>query len=84
MLHLHRVQLQADVNLMNARNLGVIFGRKWSISRYQSTTDTDSNLFLATLMRSADPSREFADMAGKSLAIEYLIENAPSVFPTIS
>ncbi|KAL5528670.1 RGA2 [Sanghuangporus sanghuang] len=61
MLHLHRIQLNADVNLMNARNLGVIFG--------------------PTLMRSADPSREFADMAGKSLAIEYLIENAPSVFP---
>ncbi|EJD02801.1 RhoGAP-domain-containing protein [Fomitiporia mediterranea MF3/22] len=64
MSHLHRIQLNAEVNLMNARNLGVIFG--------------------PTLMRSADPSREFADMAGKSLAIEYLIENAPSIFPSVS
>ena len=29
MLHLHRVQLNADVNLMNSRNLGVIFGREF-------------------------------------------------------
>ncbi|KAH8119286.1 RhoGAP-domain-containing protein [Phellopilus nigrolimitatus] len=64
MTHLHRVQLQADVNLMTARNLGVIFG--------------------PTLMRSQDPSREFADMAGKSLSVEWLIENAPSVFPSPS
>ncbi|KAI5121576.1 hypothetical protein M0805_000755 [Coniferiporia weirii] len=64
MLHLHKVQSKADVNLMTARNLGVIFG--------------------PTLMRSSDPSREFSDMAGKSFAIEYLIENAPSVFPPLS
>ncbi|THH10505.1 hypothetical protein EW145_g1289 [Phellinidium pouzarii] len=64
MLHLHKVQSKADVNLMTARNLGVIFG--------------------PTLMRSKDPSREFADMAGKSFAIEYLIEHAPSVFPSSS
>ena len=38
----------------------------------------------ATLMRSRDPSREFADMAGKSLAIEWLIENAPFVFASRS
>lgn len=35
---------------------------------------------LATLMRSSDLNREYADMAGKALAIEWLIENAPSVF----
>ncbi|KAF8585944.1 RhoGAP-domain-containing protein [Ramaria rubella] len=60
MLHLHRVQLRSSENLMNARNLGVVFG--------------------PTLMRSSDLNREFADMAGKALAIEWLIENAPSVF----
>ena len=31
-------------------------------------------------MRSSDPNREFADMAGKALAIEWLVENAPVVF----
>jgi Rho-type GTPase-activating protein 1/2 len=31
-------------------------------------------------MRSSDLNREYADMAGKALAIEWLIENAPSVF----
>ncbi|TDL26247.1 RhoGAP-domain-containing protein [Rickenella mellea] len=60
MLHLHRVQLQSDVNRMNARNLGVVFG--------------------PTLMRSQDVAREFADMAGKALSIEWLVENAPVVF----
>lgn len=39
MLHLHRVQLKADVNLMNARNLGVIFGRKCSTSSNAATTN---------------------------------------------
>ena len=31
-------------------------------------------------MRSEDPGREFADMAGKALSIEWLVENAPMVF----
>jgi hypothetical protein len=31
-------------------------------------------------MRSADSAKEFADMAGKALAIEWLIENAATVF----
>ena len=35
---------------------------------------------LATLMRSRDPSQEFADMAGKALTIEWLIEHALTVF----
>lgn len=39
--------------------------------------------YVATLMRSSDPSQEFTDMAGKTLAIEWLIENAPAVFPTL-
>lgn len=60
MLHLHRVSLHADVNRMNARNLGVVFG--------------------PTLMRSRDFVNEFGDMAGSTLCMEWLIENAPSVF----
>ena len=34
----------------------------------------------ATLMRSSDSSQEFADMAGKALSIEWLVDNAPTVF----
>jgi len=37
-------------------------------------------VFGPTLMRSSDPAREFADMAGKALSIEWLVEHAPSVF----
>ena len=32
MLHLHGVMLQSDVNLMTARNLGVVFGRQYPFS----------------------------------------------------
>ncbi|QRV79292.1 Rho-type GTPase-activating protein 4 [Ceratobasidium sp. AG-Ba] len=60
MLHLSRVKDCSEENLMNARNIGVVFG--------------------PTLMRSADPSREFGDMAGKALTVEWLVENAPTVF----
>ncbi|GLB37138.1 putative protein kinase C conserved region 1 (C1) domains (Cysteine-rich domains) [Lyophyllum shimeji] len=60
MLHLNRVRDRAEVNKMNARNLGVVFG--------------------PTLMRSRDPAAEFHDMAGKALSIEWLVENAPSIF----
>ncbi|KAG2135490.1 RhoGAP-domain-containing protein [Suillus clintonianus] len=59
-LHLHRVLEHSDKNLMNARNLGVVFG--------------------PTLMRSSDPGSEFSDMAGKALMIEWLVDNAPSIF----
>jgi len=59
-LHLHRVQEHSDMNLMNARNLGVVFG--------------------PTLMWSRDPGSEFSDMAGKALMVEWLVENAPTVF----
>jgi Rho-type GTPase-activating protein 1/2 len=31
-------------------------------------------------MRSRDPNAEFSDMAGKALAVEWLIEKAPTVF----
>lgn len=34
----------------------------------------------ATLLRSADPNREFGDMAGKALSVQWMVENAPSVF----
>ncbi|KAG8694763.1 hypothetical protein FRC09_009615, partial [Ceratobasidium sp. 395] len=37
-------------------------------------------VFGPTLMRSADPSREFGDMAGKALTIEWLVDFAPTVF----
>lgn len=34
----------------------------------------------ATLMRSRDPNAEFADMAGKALTVEWLVENALALF----
>ncbi|KAH0828045.1 hypothetical protein J3R83DRAFT_3695 [Lanmaoa asiatica] len=59
-LHLHHVREHSDTNLMNSRNLGVVFG--------------------PTLMWSRDPGSEFSDMAGKALMIEWLVENAPTIF----
>ncbi|KAF8134448.1 RhoGAP-domain-containing protein [Boletus edulis] len=59
-LHLHRVRDHSDMNLMTARNLGVVFG--------------------PTLMWSRDPASEFSDMAGKALMVEWLVENAPTIF----
>jgi hypothetical protein len=41
-------------------------------------------LTAATLMRSRNPGAEFADMAGKALTIEWLVENAPTIFPPLS
>jgi hypothetical protein len=38
-------------------------------------------VFGPTLLRSADPSAEFADMAGKALVVEWLVENAHEMFP---
>ncbi|THH00751.1 hypothetical protein EW026_g1829 [Hermanssonia centrifuga] len=37
-------------------------------------------VFGPTLMRSRDPNAEFTDMAGKALTVEWLVENAPTVF----
>ncbi|KIJ68054.1 hypothetical protein HYDPIDRAFT_107662 [Hydnomerulius pinastri MD-312] len=62
MLHLHSVREHSDTNLMNARNLGVVFG--------------------PTLMWSRDPGSEFSDMAGKALMVEWLVDNAVSIFQT--
>lgn len=39
-----------------------------------------ADTFAATLMRSADPNREFGDMAGKALSIQWMVDNAPQVF----
>jgi len=78
MLHLHGIMMQSDVNLMTARNLGVVFGRQLSLLLPIVSLLMDCST--ATLMRSADSTKEFADMAGKALAIEWLIENAPTVF----
>lgn len=61
MIHLNKVCQRSERNLMNARNLGVVFG--------------------PTLMRSRNPGAEFSDMAGKALAIEWLVGNAPEIFP---
>ncbi|KAG8984594.1 hypothetical protein FRB90_005212, partial [Tulasnella sp. 427] len=61
---LYSIQRRSDENLMNARNLGVVFG--------------------PTLMRSNDPSKEFADMAGKALSVEWLVEHAPEVFQDLT
>jgi len=35
-------------------------------------------------MRSRNPGAEFSDMAGKALTIEWLVENAPTIFPPLS
>jgi hypothetical protein len=35
-------------------------------------------------MRPRNPGAEFADMAGKALTIEWLVENAPKIFPPLS
>ena len=31
-------------------------------------------------MRSSDPNREFGDMAGKALTVQWMVDNAPEVF----
>ncbi|ORY33516.1 hypothetical protein BCR39DRAFT_463757 [Naematelia encephala] len=44
---------------------------------------TSQNLgvvFGPTLMRSSDPNREFGDMAGKAISVQWMVENAPTVF----
>ncbi|KAH9998485.1 hypothetical protein BJV74DRAFT_883173 [Russula compacta] len=40
-------------------------------------------VFGPTLMRSRNPGTEFSDMAGKALTIEWLVENAPTIFPPL-
>ncbi|KAH8107975.1 RhoGAP-domain-containing protein [Cristinia sonorae] len=60
MLHLSRVRDHSEVNLMHARNLGVVFG--------------------PTLMRHPDATKEFSDMAGKALSVEWLVDHAEAIF----
>ena len=47
MHHLHRIQQRADINLMNARNLGVVFGREYSViahlHHYSSLSFSDTH-----------------------------------------
>jgi Rho-type GTPase-activating protein 1/2 len=63
---------------MTARNLGVVFGREYSM--LLKTEHVVTFLPTATLMRSPNPNAEFSDMAGKALSVEWLVENAPQVF----
>lgn len=46
-------------------------------------TYTHATTAAATLMRSRNPAAEFSDMAGKALTIEWLVENAPTIFPPL-
>ena len=66
---------------MNARNLGVVFGRKsnhdYLCLSIECVADFD---ITATLMWSPAPGAEFSDMAGKALLIEWFVENAPFIF----
>ena len=67
---------------MNARNLGVVFGREFP---FCSAIFEFLRWFIvaATLMKSPDPAAEFSDMAGKALTIEWLVENASIIFGAI-
>ena len=66
---------------MHARNLGVVFGREYlNLPREVSYSNHPTTRQSATLMRSRDPNAEFSDMAGKALCVEWLVENAPSIF----
>lgn len=43
-------------------------------------TALDRELTAATLLRSKDPGREFGDMAGKAMSVQWMVENAQTVF----
>jgi hypothetical protein len=75
MLHLHRVTAASGNNLMTSQNLGVVFGRKYMTISQEARADGS-----ATLMRSSDPNREFGDMGGKAMCIQWMVENAASAF----
>lgn len=64
---------------MNARNLGVVFGRKCLALELRKLTRSPSK-YTATLMRHRDPGQEFSDMAGKAQTVEWLINHAQTVF----
>lgn len=73
-----RVRRRSDENLMTARNLGVVFGRELALCFISHLLTLFRSL--ATLMRPADQSKEFGDMAGKALSIEWFVDNAPEIF----
>ena len=83
MLHLNRIQEHHEQNLMTARNLGVVFGRMYHPCCYVLLLCTHATTAAATLMRSRNPAAEFSDMAGKALTIEWLVENASTIFPPL-
>ena len=68
---------------MTARNLGVVFGRMYHPCCQALPLCTHAPTAAATLMRSRNPAAEFSDMAGKALTIEWLVENAPTIFPPL-
>jgi hypothetical protein len=76
-----RIQEHHEQNLMTARNLGVVFGRMYCCLVLLLFTHVTTTA--ATLMRSRNPAAEFSDMAGKALTIEWLVENAPTIFPPL-
>lgn len=52
-------------------------------SKSSSNLMTSQNLgvvFGPTLLRSKDPGREFGDMAGKALTVQWMVDHAPTVF----
>ncbi|KAL1923054.1 uncharacterized protein VTP21DRAFT_9430 [Calcarisporiella thermophila] len=59
-LHLDRVKNHMDINLMNPKNLAVVFG--------------------PTLLRDTDVTRDLTDMRQRNTLVEYLINNANSLF----
>lgn len=74
----NRICQQSERNLMGSRNLGVVFGRRCSC--HSLLVYTHESFPTATLMRSRDPTKEFSDMAGKALSIEWLVEHAQTIF----
>jgi len=78
-----RIQGHSEQNLMTARNLGVVFGRMYHPCCQVLLLCTHPTTAAATLMRSRNPAAEFSDMAGKALTIEWLVENAPTIFPPL-
>jgi hypothetical protein len=51
-----------------------------SVVSVHDRTHYVENLLPATLMRSSDPSQEFADMAGKAQTVEWLVNHAQAIF----
>lgn len=66
---------------MNARNLGVVFGRQCCpLTVHLTYTDVLALAPPATLIKSPDPGAEFSDMAQRALFVEWLVEHTPQLF----